>query len=422
MMEMRRLLSLSIHFILFLTSLLPVKGFLARNYGAKSFHRWHLWARSPTTFSDSDTTTVLLRREPQVRKKSKNRHAPGYWQNITNVRSELFEFWTNLGVKTVSSNEPPPIPNEALLNHFERYDLKYAVVSYGGRTRLSKKLGGARIIPGRWTAAVESSPELQALLENETHMLSRTLPPLSPQQKREQPNESLTQVNRTRWNHSPKRKPKGYWTIETVLQELYQYLDDYQEHKNRPSVWMPRLGELKREGRDDLRFAITRFGGCNGICKLAGLVPYREWYYFEGQYELLVDLRDYLDKYHDGDYSSFPCASDMKRHGYHQLYSLTQFYGGSTFVANRFNMKYIYARNTHGDLKYGSFSIDTAIDLMRFIRAREMRKKGPLKRPTIAMPRQQTLLANGEDKLHDEIMEIGGYENVARRLGLAYFD
>ena len=50
-------------------------------------------------------------------------------------------------------------------------------------------------MPGRWTVAVESSPELQALLQNETHagMLSRTLPPLSPQQKKEQRPASLTE-------------------------------------------------------------------------------------------------------------------------------------------------------------------------------------------------------------------------------------
>jgi len=66
---------------------------------------------------------------------------------------------------------------------------------------------------------------------------------------------------------------------------------------NHPLVWMPRLAELKREGRDDLRQAIVRFGGSARICRLAGLTTYQEWHYFERQYELLVDLHDYLDKF-----------------------------------------------------------------------------------------------------------------------------
>lgn len=182
---------------------------------------------------------------------------------------------------------------------------------------------------------------------------------------------------------------------------------------------MPRASELK-EDRDDLRQAIDRFGGTGRICRLAGLVTYREWYYFEGQYQLLLDLRDYLDKYYGGDYTFFPCASDMKQRGYHQLYSLIQYHGGSKFLANRLSMKYMYG-DTAGDsmdLNYGPFNIDTAIELLRFIRADQMKKKGPLQRPVIAIPSKQKLISNGEEKLHDEIMKLGGYENVARRLGL----
>lgn len=282
-------------------------------------------------------------------------------------------------------------------------------------------------MPGRWTVAVAKSTELQALLQNATLGLSPQLPPLSPQQKKEettQANEKfmLQLRNQTRWNHSPRRKPKGYWTTEMVIQELYQYLDDYQEQFHRPSIWMPRLGELKHQGRDDLRQAIRRFGGSGRICQLAGLVTFREWHYFEGQYELLVDLRDYLDKYHEGDRTMFPCALEMKRNGYHQLHALTHYYGGSKFLANRLSMRFIHvnAASHYGQLNWGPFNIDTAIELLQFIRAEQMKKKGPLKRPVISIPSQRKLLANGKEKLHEEIVELGGYESVARRLGLVY--
>ena len=192
------------------------------------------------------------------------------------------------------------------------------------------------------------------------------------------------------------------------------YLDDYQARFHRPSVWMPRLGEFTKMGRNDLREAIVRFGGAKKICRLAALVPYREWHYFEGQYELLMDLCEYLDKYHNGNRTIFPTASAMKRHGYTQLYSLTQFYGGRKFLASRLSM------NANDDMNWGPFNIDTAIEVLRFVRADQMKKKAPLKRPTIAIPSQRKLLANGKEQLHDKIIEMGGYESVARRLGLDY--
>jgi hypothetical protein len=178
--------------------------------------------------------------------------------------------------------------------------------------------------------------------------------------------------------------------------------------------------ELSNMGRDDLRQAIVRFGGSTNICKLAGLVPYREWHYFEGQYELLVELRNYLDFYHDGNRTYFPPASAMKRHGQNNLHSLVQFYGGSKFLANRLSMSSANASRHYADLNWGPFSIDTAIELYRFVRADQMKKKGPLRRPVVAIPSQRKLLANGQEQLHQNIMELGGYESVARRLGLDF--
>jgi hypothetical protein len=168
-------------------------------------------------------------------------------------------------------------------------------------------------------------------------------------------------------------------------------------------------------GRDDLAQGIERFGGFDKICKLAGLVPFREWSNFEGQYELMLELRNYLNLYHGGDQTYFPPENDMKRHGFDQLYSLVQFYGGSELLANRFSMSSENAPRQDFD-----FSIDAAIELYRFVRADQMKQKGPLRSPVIAIPSQENLLANGQEQLHQSIMELGGYESVARRLGLDF--
>jgi hypothetical protein len=173
-------------------------------------------------------------------------------------------------------------------------------------------------------------------------------------------------------------------------------------------------------GRDDLAQGIERFGGFDKICKLAGLVPFREWSNFEGQYELLQELRNYLNVYHGGDQTYFPPENDMKRHGYDQLYSLVQFYGGSESLANRLGMSSDNAPRQDADLNWGPFSIDTAIEVYRFVRDDQMKQKIPLSRPIIAIPSQRNLLANGKGKLHQSIMEVGGYESVALRLGFDF--
>jgi len=58
-------------------------------------------------------------------------------------------------------------PNEALLNHFERHDLRYAIANMGGRERMAEKLGGARLIPGQWHVAIRQSKEVQCLLRKD---------------------------------------------------------------------------------------------------------------------------------------------------------------------------------------------------------------------------------------------------------------
>jgi hypothetical protein len=101
---------------------------------------------------------------------------------------------------------------------------------------------------------------------------------------------------------------------------------------------MPRPSELASLGRDDLRQAFVRFGGAQKICRMAGMVSFREWHYFEGQLKLLSELKRYLDEFADSDYTAFPSVSDIQRNGYEQLHTLIQYYGGRKFLAARLSM------------------------------------------------------------------------------------
>ena len=199
------------------------------------------------------------------------------------------------------------------------------------------------------------------------------------------------------------------------------------------------MSELIHAGRDDLALAIGRHGGQKLICKRAGLVPFREWNYLEGMYELLLGLRDYLDQYHGGDYSIFPIVSRMKERGHDRLHSLIQYYGGVRFLAARLDMDcMVKGGKTRGrktapmnmnhqlasdDMNWGPFDLEFGIELYAFVRRQQMTMKPPLRYPEIRMPSQLSLLEYDGDKglrLDQKVEEYGGYENVARRLGLAF--
>lgn len=197
----------------------------------------------------------------------------------------------------------------------------------------------------------------------------------------------------------------------------YSYVAVYREKHQRPAVWMPRPSEFVKEGRDDIRQAFYRFGGSERICRLAGMVPFREWYYFEGQLQLLMELQRYLDEHAHGDYTSFPVVEDVRRHGFDQLVSLIQYYGGRKFLSARLGMN-----SSDSELNFGPFRLEFAVRLLSFVRERELRKNPPLGNPSIMIPSSNQLLMGDEEALylHESIMKFGGYENVARRLGLGF--
>jgi len=60
-----------------------------------------------------------------------HRKPRNYWRDLENVTVELRSFWAKVNVN-VDEHELPPIPNEAILNHFGRNDLRWAIVTQGG--------------------------------------------------------------------------------------------------------------------------------------------------------------------------------------------------------------------------------------------------------------------------------------------------
>jgi hypothetical protein len=213
-----------------------------------------------------NNTAVTARRRRQTRRKPTNRRPKYYWTDLKNVERELREFWISSEVTIAATSgggdddngdhngdndahEPPLIPNNQLLNHYQRHDLRAAIYAYGGRECLAASLGGARIMPGRWTDAVQESPELRKLLQIDP-TLSTERPPFSPRQRDSsvddvadiddvnyngsdeddpqsaQQNQEET-IRSGRWLHQCGRKPKGFWSLRVVIQELYVSIHEF---------------------------------------------------------------------------------------------------------------------------------------------------------------------------------------------------
>lgn len=192
--------------------------------------------------------------------------------------------------------------------------------------------------------------------------------------------------------------------------------------------------------------ALLRFHSTyEDICNHHNLIPYREWSYFESIYQLISQLNSTFFNSEnmtttinrDGVRKQalvFPKISELKQHT--ELFQLVQRHGGRRNVARRFGIAL-----SRGDEKsrqrdeslsnyytYGPFSFTFALSLLAFLRQKmtnmqpkQKRANGSHCHMSISIPTKEELLEDAGENgklLHGQILEYGGYENVARRLGL----
>ena len=110
----------------------------------------------------------------------------------------------------------------------------------------------------------------------------------------------------------------------------------------------------------------------------------------------------------------------MLSNGHTQLYDLIRVHGGKTLLAQKLDMKFAWDADASESWGWGKFSLTFAVELLQFIRSQYMQIDPPLSPPVISMLVEKDL--NGHGDLAAQVNQYGGYENVARRLGLAYFD
>ena len=173
---------------------------------------------------DKNENSVLVsRRHRQIRKKAVDRKPRYYWLDRMNLHREFVDFWSNLGVST--NDTSPTIPNESLLMHYERHDLRAAIVKNGGRHAVSILLNHAPIMPGRWKDAISTCIEVQQLIHRNDTILSPDRPPWHIKTAADISSVTVLPVvdtNNTKlWSHHEGRNQKGHWNLQIVVQELY---------------------------------------------------------------------------------------------------------------------------------------------------------------------------------------------------------
>lgn len=65
----------------------------------------------------------------------------------------------------------------------------------------------------------------------------------------------------------------GSCIVQLAVLHRYEYLVDCQQEMARPAAWMPRPSEFESRDRQDLKFAIARFGGGESLFTLPGWYP-----------------------------------------------------------------------------------------------------------------------------------------------------
>lgn len=192
---------------------------------------------------------------------------------------------------------------------------------------------------------------------------------------------------------------------------------------------MARASEISDEGRIDLRQAIARFGGTDHICNITGLVPYKEWRYFESQLELFIEIFSYMKEHSrktditEGKRFEFPRLTDIQKNGHERLHNLIMDFGGRKLTAVILDMEYQTQMKDEifQGLSLGRFDTEFVIRLMIYMRRKMMKfdchdLADKNISASICMPTIAELLADGESKLAEGVEKYGGYESIARRL------
>jgi hypothetical protein len=218
----------------------------------------------------------LQQRRSITRSGSWNRKPRFYWKDVHNIEHELRQQWesallmrqsgdddkdkndrryddlTGILLKLLPTDRPPPIPNEALLNHWKRNDLRAAIRQFGrpylAELLLLEQYGmddnsrdgpavdpaliDSIIVPGKWKEAVQW-PIVQHVVQADDRLFMDLAPPSSQRVKLMKESYNMTEREIEEWMQDGRwqyrnntsqadsgRREKGYWSEQTVIEVL----------------------------------------------------------------------------------------------------------------------------------------------------------------------------------------------------------
>lgn len=306
-----------------------------------------------------------------------------WWKNISLVRQEIDQFCDRNALdKSVlpSTSQMRILPGG---NH-----LINAVRRYGGIANLSKALGTPSLAAFR-----RQTSTAQGGASCRTTNVSQSAQP-SAQRKRAK-NSTV---------------PRGYFADrERFRSELIAFGQEQTNNK----YWkvLPSPSQMRRTGRMDLARAIHRYGGSTVVASRFGLLPSEEYAYFFEFYNLLRELKAYQEA--TGQVGCMPSLARMKRDGRPDIVRLIRKHGGQNVLAARLDLRLERERKPY--LRWGDFDIDFAIDLLNASQVVALETGHNL---LLVLPTEEELAALGRSDLAAQIVQFGGREDVARRLGM----
>lgn len=351
-------------------------------------------------------------------KRASKKRAPGYWNNFSNLESEIYEFLKEYGEELPKGS----MPTQKQFRDRKRSDIVEGMEVHGGSALVAEKLGlvgrKSKKSTQHWKDWANVEAELKAFVE-EQHIIasddealakdlrkSLKKHPRMPSQKelrasgRSDLAEAISSSHggfreaARRLGFAPRKKDDFFYdSFHNLARELYSFAIDSGEE----SV-MPSTAVIHARGRTDLAAAIRKYKGMSEVSQRLGLQyrvrtreAFKDWDIFRRS------LLSFIEQH--GTTGEIPSSRTLSNFGRSDLYQAILHHGGPANVADGLGLKRGFWQDFH----------NVGRELLDFIAIHG--NEG-------VMPTERDFLEIGRSSLNLAVSKFG-YSLVAQRLGLS---
>lgn len=327
----------------------------------------------------------------------KNKKPRGYWDNFENVRAELLAF--------MQEHDLTAIPARAVFVKHKRQDLSNAIGNQGGSYAVAQKMGlqlahGHKPL-GYWNDFENLRRELLVAMEENGWQVIPIQPKLIAVGRHDlalamTKHGGIYKVaERLSIGLETDEKPNGYWTLETTLCELREFIA---EHKLNS---FPTDSQLEEYNRQDLKNAIRHNGGTFKVAPLLGLLSKNRPADYWTVERLTTEIAAYME---EKGLDTLPLLTILLEDGRLDLLNAIAKFGGIHKVAK------MMGKRTSGRARpIGYWTEETLrLEFEKFFVENGFRK----------IPTYDELVAMGRQDLTGAMVKFGGVYKVAEILGV----